>query len=179
MAGSDVLLVKKVQGSGKDMTNEQMVSCYDEFFEMVWRVCYVELSGRQQDVEDAVSDTFLKLLKSCNIESSEREHIKAWLIVTAQNTCRSLTRRAYRKVVSLEDYISVNGEPEDSQILSSELSQALDGLSDNERDAVVLHYYFGYSGAEIADLKNVAENTVYSWLSRARKRLEKLLEGGD
>lgn len=155
-----------------------MISCYDEYFEMVWKICFVELSGRQQDVEDAVSDTFLKLLNSCNIDISEREHIKAWLIVTAQNTCRSLLRRAYRKVVSLEEYISVNGEMQDDTP-NGELSAALSDLSENERDAVVLHYYFGYSGREIADMKSVTENTVYSWLSRARKRLEKLLKGGE
>ena len=160
------------------MTEKEFISCYNEYFDMVWRICFVELSGKKQDVEDAVSDTFLKLLKSYSGSPSDKERVKAWLIVTCQNTCRSQLRLAYRKVISLEGYITDNGElpaPEQSR----ELAGALSRLGDSERSVIMLHYYFGYSGAEIAGILKMAEGTVYSTLSRGRKKLSKLLEGDE
>ena len=160
------------------MSEKEFVSCYEEFFDMVWRICFVELSGKKQDVEDAVSDTFLKLLKSFSGDTSDRERVKAWLIVTAQNTCRSQLRLAFRRAVSLEEHIAGNGElpaPEESY----ELSDALLQLSDSERGGMMLTYYFGYSGSETARILNMAEGSVYSALSRGRKKLAKLLKGGE
>ena len=30
------------------MSEKEFISCYDEFFDMVWRICFVELSGKKQ-----------------------------------------------------------------------------------------------------------------------------------
>ena len=160
------------------MTEKEFISCYDEFFDMVWRICFVELSGKRHDVEDAVSDTFLKLLKSFSGSTADRERVKAWLIVTAQNTCRSMLRLAFRQAVSLEGFIADNGElPANDE--SRELSEALLQLGDNERSVMLMHYYFGYSGQEIAKILKMAEGTVYSTLSRGRKKLSEILEGDE
>lgn len=160
------------------MTEKEFISCYDEFFDMVWRICFVELSGKKQDVEDAASDTFLKLLKSFSGSTADRERVKAWLIVTAQNTCRSMLRLAFRRAVSLEGFIADNGELPATEE-SRELADALSQLGDNERSVLLMHYYFGYSGQEIANIMKMAEGTVYSTLSRGRKKLSKILEGDE
>ncbi|MBO6141593.1 MAG: RNA polymerase sigma factor [Ruminococcus sp.] len=160
------------------MSEKEFISCYDEFFDMVWRICFVELSGKKQDVEDAVSDTFLKLLKSFAGSAADKERVKAWLIVTAQNTCRSQLRLAFRRAVSLEEHIAQNGElpaPEQSR----EVAEALSALNENERSVIMLTYYFGYTGSQTAEILKMAEGSVYSALSRARKKLAKILKGGE
>lgn len=43
---------------------------------------------------------------------------------------------------------------------------------------VYLFYYEGYSAGEIAKIMHRKENTVYTWLNRARKALKEQL-GGD
>ncbi len=43
---------------------------------------------------------------------------------------------------------------------------------------IYLHYYEGYSAVEIGKLLGRSENTVYTWLSRARAALKDKL-GGD
>lgn len=160
------------------MTEKEFISCYNEYFDMVWRICFVGLSGRRQDVEDAVADSFLKLYKSYPHGTEDRQRLKAWLIVTAQNTCRSLLRRAYRRVVSLDEHILQNGEPAALE-QTNELVCALSQLGENERSVMMLHYYFGYSAAEIAQMLDMKEGTVYSTLSRGRKHLAELLKGGE
>ena len=160
------------------MTEKEFISCYNEYFDMVWRICFVELSGRRQDVEDAVSDSFLKLYKSYSHSPQDRQRLKAWLIVTAQNTCRSMLRRAYRRDISLDEHITQSGEIEAPE-QGGELAFALSQLGENERSVMMLHYYFGYSAAETAQMLDMKEGTVYSALSRGRKHLAELLKGGE
>ena len=46
------------------------------------------------------------------------------------------------------------------------------------KDAIYLHYYEGYSAAEIGKILGKKENTVYSLLFRGREMLKEKL-GGD
>lgn len=126
--------------------------------------------GSSADIEDAVSNVFLKYIEfRGNFENGEHE--KAWLIVTAQNTCKSMLRRAFRRHISLEE---LKEEP-CGQIHISHVMENILKLPEKQKMAVYLHYYEGYSGAELAKMYGVKENTVYSWLNRGRKNLEKML----
>ena len=64
-------------------------------------------------------------------------------------------------------------ETEDRDLLAVVLS-----LPEKYRDVIYLHYYEGYSAVEIGKLLGRSENTVYTWLSRARAALKDKL-GGD
>ena len=63
-----------------------------------------------------------------------------------------------------------SGKPADKAVLS---------LPKPYRTAIHLHYYEGYSVAEIAALTGAREGTVKSWLSRGRDRLAAALKGDD
>mgnify|MGYP003315033181 CR=1 FL=1 len=51
-------------------------------------------------------------------------------------------------------------------------------LNFHERNAIYLYYYEQYSVKEIAAIFETKENTVSSWLHRARKQLKEQLKGG-
>jgi RNA polymerase sigma-70 factor (ECF subfamily) len=55
---------------------------------------------------------------------------------------------------------------------------ALEALSPKQRTAVVLHYYLGLSGREIADRTSSPQGTIKRRLHDARVRLRTLLTGG-
>lgn len=60
----------------------------------------------------------------------------------------------------------------------SRLREALDAIAslpDPPQTAVYLALYEGYSAPEIADMLDAPVNTVYSWISRGRKRLKEVL----
>lgn len=54
---------------------------------------------------------------------------------------------------------------------------ALEALSPKQRTAVVLHYYLGLSGREIADRTASPQGTIKRRLHDARVRLRTLLTG--
>lgn len=71
---------------------------YNRHVDTVYRVCFSFMKNAA-DTEDMVQGTFLKLF-SCKKEFASEEHEKAWLIVTASNTCRDELRRFKRRLAS-------------------------------------------------------------------------------
>ena len=128
------------------------------------------LLGDPQEAEDAVQDTFLRYLEK-RPELRDRDHEKAWLLKVTANRCKSLLRtRKRHPAVELLDIYPV---PEDEG--SRELMEAILALPANQRSAVHLHYYEGYTSEEIGMILGQRPGTVRSHLSRAREALRRYL----
>lgn len=121
------------------------------------------------DTEDAVSDTFVRLMRSGTVFDSA-EHERAWLIVTARNICRDkLKSPAYRFEPLSDDMLT-------GEIDTDETLAMLRSLPEKYRVVIYLHYYEGYSCGEIAKMLRLAKSSVASRLDRGRKKLKKILE---
>ena len=126
--------------------------------------------GDVQEAEDAVQDTFLRYLEK-RPELRDGGHEKAWLLKVTANRCKSILRtRRRRPTVELLDIYPV---PEEEG--SRELMEAVLALPANQRSAVHLHYYEGYTSEEIGAILGQRPGTVRSHLSRARDALRRYL----
>ncbi len=143
----------------------------DTHADMVRRICFLHLK-QKADVEDVFQDVFLKYLQRQEPFDSA-EHEKAWLARVAINSCRDLQKSFwYSRIGPLDENIAAEIPEESHELLAAVLK-----LPANERTAVYLFYYEGYTVPEIAALMRHKPNTIYSWLHRARKRLGKHLGG--
>ena len=122
------------------------------------------------DAEDVVQDVFEKLLQYKGRFESE-EHLKAWLLRVAINRCHDLTRAACQKNTELDENLPAPDSFEDGSVLD-----AVRALPEHFRNAVYLHYYEGYTAAEIGRMLGAPPNTVLSWLRRARAQLHTMLK---
>ena len=124
--------------------------------------------GDVQEAEDAVQDTFLRYLEK-RPQFRDGEHEKAWLLKVTANRCKSVlrTRRRHPAVELLDVYQA----PEEGR----ELLEAILALPANQRSAVHLHYYEGYTSEEIGAILGQRPGTVRSHLSRARDALRRYL----
>ena len=123
--------------------------------------------GDPQEAEDAVQDAFVRYLEKA---PADLENSSAWLMRVLVNGCKSRLRLAWRRVGPLPEMLPTPG-PEERQEL-----EELFALPPEDRVAIHLHYYEGYSTDEIAQILGCRPGTVRSRLSRARDRLRKLLE---
>ena len=123
--------------------------------------------GHPQEAEDAVQDTFLRFLEKA---PENLEYPSAWLMRVLVNGCRSRLRLAWRRVGPLPDTLPAPG-PEEREEL-----EELFSLPPEDRAIIHLHYYEGYSTAELARMLDCQPGTVRSRLVRARERLKKLIE---
>lgn len=126
--------------------------------------------GDPYEAEDAVQDAFLRFLEKRPVFRDEG-HERAWLLTVTANGCKSRLRvRKRHSAVQLLDTCPAPDEP------SRELLEAVLSLPANQRAAVHLHYYEGYTTDEIAAILGQRPGTVRSHLSRAREALREQLK---
>lgn len=125
--------------------------------------------GDAQEAEDAVQDTFLRYLEK-RPELRDSDHEKAWLLKVAANRCKSVLRM--RKRHPAVELLDVYPAPDTD---CRELMEAILALPANQRAAVHLHYYEGYTSEEIGAILGQRPGTVRSHLSRARDSLRRYL----
>lgn len=144
------------------------------YADAVRRICFIHLKN-YADVEDVFQEVFLKyILYERPFENDAHE--KAWFVRVAINSCKDVLKNFFRKkVCSTED---VDTELFYIQDNDRELLDCILRLQPKYRNVIYLSYYEGYTAAEIAKIVGKNENTVYTWLNRARKEL-KLQLGGD
>ena len=140
----------------------------EKYADTVRRVCFMHMKN-YSDVEDVFQDVFLKyILYEQPFENDDHE--KAWLIRVAINSCKDVLKSFSRRMVqSFED---VDAEPLYIQDEDKGVLDAILRLPDNYKNVIYLFYYEGYTAVEIARILNKRENTIYTWLSRAKAKLE-------
>ncbi len=150
---------------------------YSQFATDVLRVSYYYLGDRQR-AEDVTQDVFVRYLQNRPVLIAGRE--KSWLLKVALNRCRDLWRSAWLKKVVL-GHPAFELFPADDEIGhaadSIALAEAVNRLSSEFKEVVLLHYYQGYGVSDIAVMLGIAEGTVSSRLSRARNKLLRELKG--
>ncbi len=135
------------------------------------------------DCEDAVSEAIVKAFG--NLASLKKDkHAKTWLTRILINECFHI-RKQRKKVTLLSEedaWVLERREENSGNLLEverySELYHFIGKLKENQRLAVILYYYEGYSVKEIASIMEVTQGTVRSRLGRARKILKQYLEEG-
>lgn len=155
-------------------TDEEIEKIYNRHVDTVYRICFSFMKN-EADTEDLVQETFLKLIMSGKSFASE-EHEKAWLIVTASNTCKDALKDWRRRVENIEEYSA--GVRDAAACGENGTMEAILSLPPQYKDVVYLYYYEGYKTHEIAEMLHCSHSTVRNRLSRARKLLQKSL-GGD
>ena len=133
-------------------------------------LCFVK---NPSDADDISQEVFIKLYKYDGHFDSE-EHIRAWLIRCTVNLSKSLLRSYWHRFSApLEEAGDI--VQYDSGTERSDMLKLLNKLSSKNRSVMYLHYYEGYSAADIARMLRTSESAVMARLSRGRKHLRTLL----
>jgi len=123
----------------------------------------------KEESEDATSTVFIKLMKA-ETSFENYEHLKAWLIVTTQNTCKDVLKSKWhsRRV----DYDSVTEPFYVPDIFTNEILSEIIALDEKYKLPIYLFYYEGYKTEEIAAMLKVNHATVRTRLRTAKKKLK-------
>lgn len=144
------------------------------YADTVRRLCMIHLKN-YSDTEDIFQTVFLKYVLSSVVFENE-EHEKAWFIRVTINACKDLLKNFFRShTVPLDELLDQSAAltPDNREVLEEVLS-----LPAKYRDVVYLHYYEGYTAAEIGRILGKNVNTVYTLLTRSKRLLKEKLGGG-
>ena len=135
------------------------------------------MTGHSADADDLLQQTIERILDRGLPEDA---HIGKWAFTVCKNLwldeIRSRQVRKRHVQVTHEEETGVSAEREVSAAQEvSGLMGALDNLPKDQRLALVLVAIEGKSYSEAAEILDVAQGTIMSRISRARKNLEEQL----
>ncbi len=150
--------------------NETFSELIREYTPALYRLAYGILSNREE-AEDVVSESVLKAYEKLHT-LRKAECFRAWIMQIAVNEARRTygRKKRYTAVEDVEEYMPAF---EDEY---HELWDVVMKLDMGYRETVILYFYEQLSIREIARILHVAEGTVKSRLSRAKKQLKTYLQ---
>ncbi len=141
----------------------------------------MKVLGNREDAEDAVHQVFLWLLEhKAALDGREDDAVKAYLLLAAEHRAYDILRR--KKRISGDDPEEMPAdipETEGESFAGSALAEAIQKLPVKERSFILLHFVWGYDYREIGAAYGMGGGAVQRAVSRARKKLEKLLAEGE
>jgi RNA polymerase sigma-70 factor (ECF subfamily) len=170
--------------AGEDSAWEALLKAYTR---KIYNLCY-RFTGRAEEAEDVTQEVFIKVFQTLKTYQAAQGSFTTWLNRVARNHLVDHYRRARKDRVtsSLEDELSeAEQKPSEHmeptrQVESRErrevLQLALDKLSPDLREAVILRDLQDLDYVEIAQVLRVPQGTVKSRINRGRLELGRVLK---
>jgi len=145
-------------------------------------VCCRTVGLRNEDIEDAASETFLAAYKSIK-NYSGKSKLSSWLWKIAYYKALDYRKKEQNKTppakIEIETLTAPAASPEvnvSAEEQNAAVWQAVQRLSQPQAAAIVLYYREGKSIEDIARILETPENTVKTYLHRGRKELYSQLQ---
>lgn len=155
---------------------EAMAKLVAEHYAVVFRFCARRVGNEL--AKDAAQETFITAHRQIK-KFDERSSFSTWLLGIAHNHCRNLARK--RKFeIGFNDFWKAADTPSETGIIDrTALRAALLRLSNEHREAVVMHEIEGLTYEEAAAILNVPVGTIKSRLHHAFLALRRALTPGE
>jgi RNA polymerase sigma-70 factor (ECF subfamily) len=144
---------------------------FEEFYSAHFQALTIQLYAYTRDLagaQDIAQEAFCRALARWK-RLADYDDPSAWVRRVAWNLVTSRWRRTRTAALFLRQQRQAHvAEPSPDRVA---LAHALATLKPDHRRAVILHYLADLPIAEIARQEGVSENTVKSWLHRARAAL--------
>lgn len=150
-----------------------------ELYDKLLKYCYSKTHDKYL-AEDIVQDTFVRFYSNHTYKETGKQ--LAYLYTIARNLCID----AYRRPATV-DIESFQAEAEKALYHDAEtdglidrltVEQAMERLSDEDRELVMLRYNQGLSAADVGEIVGMSRWAVHRRLQKCLKVLKEELEGG-
>ncbi len=159
---------------------------YGRYSRLVYSVS-LQIVGEQATAEDVTLDVFTKVWEKANTYRPDRGNVRVWLTGMTRNRSIDILRRdnvrinAQRKIwaeaASATSTIERNSESiVDFGMRKESLIEAINQLTEEQRDLLALAYFQGHTQSEIAKLRNLPLGTVKTRIRSAIQKLRELLQ---
>lgn len=155
---------------------------YERWATPMFRFMYLRC-GDASLAEDLASELWVRVVEKLPSfrfpAQAEEASFTAWLYRIARNLVIDASRRRSNDNVTLSETIVSLDPPAEEQVLAEEqrqeLRQALAGLTDEQREVLLLRFGEGRSNAEVASITGRSEGAVKVMQHRALGALARLL----
>jgi RNA polymerase sigma-70 factor (ECF subfamily) len=166
-------------------SQDALAQLYDRYSGLAYGIA-LRVLGDPGRAEDAVQEAFLNVWNRAGAFDPERGSLRSWLLTAVRNRSidylrgRGAHERREQDLEPVTVVVGAYGDPWHEVSLKLErdaVREALTSLPPEQRQAVELSYFGGYSQTEIADLTRVPLGTVKGRLRLALEKLSSYLRG--
>jgi RNA polymerase sigma-70 factor (ECF subfamily) len=166
-------------------SQDALAELYDRYAPLAYGVA-LRILGDPARAEDVVQEAFMKIWNNAASFDSRRGSLRTWLLTAVRNRSIDYLRgRAAHERRELElqpelAEVGARSDPWRQVSLSLERTaviEALDSIPPEQRQAVELAFFGGYSHREIADMTRVPLSTVKGRMRLALEKLSSYLQG--
>ncbi|TAN32413.1 sigma-70 family RNA polymerase sigma factor [bacterium] len=166
-------------------SQDALAALYDRYSRLAYGIA-MRILGDPGRAEDAVQEAFLNVWNGAGSFDPQRGSLRAWLLTAVRN--RSIDylrgRGAHeRRELELQPAMAAAGARSDPwrevslALERSAVREALANLPSEQRQAVELAYFGGYSQREIAEMTRVPLGTVKGRMRLGLEKLSSYLKG--
>jgi len=180
---SDKALIEAYRDRGVQKAFTELVYRYRErVFQLAVSIIGTDFTA---EAEEVTQEVFIRVYHGLTTFRGESQ-FSSWIYRIAFNLAVNLKQHIRYQAPHLNEEILISRASSEVDPLSrlesiqsdQKLMVAIDELPEVYQSALRLHYWMEASIAEIADLLGIPENTVKSYLHRARHLLRSMLEKG-
>lgn len=166
-------------------SQEALAELYDRYGRLAYSVA-LRVLGDPGRAEDAVQEAFLNIWNRAASFDARRGSLRTWLLTSVRNRSvdylrgRSAHERQELELQPALAEVGLRSDPWREVSLSLERSAVRDAMSNlptEQRQAVELAYFAGYSHREIAEMTSVPLSTVKGRMRLALEKLSSYLQG--
>ena len=166
-----------------------MLNLYKNYYALVRKTVY-NITRDKHQAEDLANDTFIKLIdKISSIRTLESCSLAAYVVYTSRSVAINFIKRRdvqqkhlyfgedadlAEKIPSLTDNIIEERIVHQEEI--NELKDAILKLPEKQKELLYFKYILELHGREIANILNIAPDSVRQYLTRARREAKEIME---
>lgn len=150
---------------------------YDAYYKPLYRYAYIRLRKRNE-AQDIVAEVFVEAYRGIGRYTYTGKPVLAWLYRIAHNLIYDRLKAEARRAEREEDGADAHAAGPEEHIPNIDLLKAIDSLSTEQRDVIVLRYLMSLPAQETAEILGKSPAAVYSLQARALVALRQRLEEG-
>jgi len=173
------LIQKSIDGDVASF--EQLIKEYRTY---VYNIAY-RMMGNTYDADDMAQEALIKAFKSIH-QFKANAKFSTWLYRIVMNTCKDELRKRKDVTVPLEEQLDALEEDKEEKYdpliiyekkeLKTKIQLALNKLSNDGKEVIVLRDIMGYTYDEIGEMLQIPIGTVRSRINRNRIMLKNILK---
>lgn len=172
----DIVLIAKAKRGDRDAFGKLYISCLPG----IYRYIFFRVGQRREDAQDLSQTTLIRAWEAIGNYSVRKANFRTWLYTIAHNVVIDHYRERNRHGTAqlTTNIVDEGASPEDELItsdLTEEVRMALELVSGEHKQVVILRHMEGLSYAEIAQITGKREDAMRALHHRALLALKKVL----
>lgn len=159
-----------------DTPNEKelIAQLYNAYKQFMYNIS-MSLLGKKEDAEDAVQDSFVRIIKNLDkIQNPYSRKTKSYITVITKNICFDKLKKQQNMQKIYQDgkvYEDDSAQQAEIDITYEKIIKNMKQLSPQLKNIAFLYYVQQLPTKDIAEMLDIEPNTVHVYLSRIRKSL--------